>query len=285
MEINCVNLLTKIYKLYCNGRCVFMEFDWDAEDIITDNANRGNKILDDFSGVNFMSEVVEGTLSLVDLDIFIRFCKNYKTLLSDFGQDSISRGFLEVDSSIYDDFPQLKYATIFKDPSFYLPSIFGDVVISRHYEFFMTYLTAIMGLKTDETINMRDALNFANRVMILLDEFYLDDSFDNPNQDFFYSIKLLKWDKRANKLLNKLDSIMTDIINLITETALSHEVTSFSNGFLYFLTFLSACSAVKNGHDKMLVDDVVCAYRTFYKLLDMDYEDLLAKGVITNENR
>jgi hypothetical protein len=46
------------------------------------------------------------------------------------------------------------------------------------------------------------------------------------------------------------------------------------SGNYFALTFLVACNAVKHDRDRMIEDDVVIAFKTFYKLIHADIDQI-----------
>ena len=64
-------------------------------------------------------------------------------------------------------------------------------------------------------------------------------------------------------------------MTLVIATLFSEITSKIYTNYRDTLIMLVACSAVKEGREKMEYGDVICAFKTFYKLLDADIKDLI----------
>ncbi|KZX14754.1 hypothetical protein MBCUT_19470 [Methanobrevibacter cuticularis] len=117
--------------------------------------------------------------------------------------------------------------------------------------------------------------------MILLDNFDKNIDFNYPNKDYFVKLKNLKWNKEAKKLLNKIDKIYGKYASTCTDEVFDENPDDgypilfgiFLSMSWKSLILLTGCSAVNDGRDVMGFDDVVCAFQTYFKLLDLINND------------
>jgi hypothetical protein len=179
--------------------------------------------------------------------------------------------------SFSEDYPQLDYAQALERFKFlYIPSIWGDTILFESYNSFNSFLEGILSMKKeDNKTSIDEVLNLSNKVMVLLDDFDKNEIFISPDQDFFSKLKKMKWDKKANKLLEKIFNIYTNIGHIIIETPTIDSHSKFLTNSRFCLTFLTACSAIQEGNNKMGLQNVVHAYKTYYKLLDANIGDLI----------
>ncbi|KZX10424.1 hypothetical protein [Methanobrevibacter curvatus] len=107
--------------------------------------------------------------------------------------------------------------------------------------------------------------------------FDFDQNIDfNPiTENFFRNLKVVKWDKKANKLFEKAFSLHTHMVSYIIAEFFSSQFAKNISANRFILTFLVACNAVNHNRDRMVEDDVVIAFKTFYKLIHADIDQLL----------
>ncbi|KZX15139.1 hypothetical protein MBCUT_16990 [Methanobrevibacter cuticularis] len=117
--------------------------------------------------------------------------------------------------------------------------------------------------------------------MILLDNFDKNIDFNYPNKDYFVKLKNLKWNKEAKKLLNKIENVYNSYRKTYSDEVFDENpddgypftMGSFAAVSWKSLILLTGCSAVNNGKDVMGFDDVVCAFQTYFKLLNLINND------------
>ena len=100
-------------------------------------------------------------------------------------------------------------------------------------------------------------------------------TYDSTDKEFFTRLKYIKLDKKSRKLINKIFSLQGNIISLIIVELFSNLIGNIFGNYFGVLEMLTACSAVNRGSDRMEYEDVICAFNTFYKLIDADINDLI----------
>lgn len=115
-----------------------------------------------------------------------------------------------------------------------------------------------------------------------LDEciFFALDKFDQVNSDdlpkptpeYFQELRKVRWkDKKAKGLYDKLTRLMLEIQDLVCEhTGFTVWNSNYAPTEDVFIQVLSACSAANDGRVEIEAEDVVMAYRTFFKLIKTD---------------
>lgn len=110
------------------------------------------------------------------------------------------------------------------------------------------------------------------RVIFGMDKF--DTISQNPEStpEYFQQLKKVDWkDNETKKLYKKLHELMND--NFIEKrTTTNAKFTATENAFI---RFLAACNAVNNNRIKIEKNDVIIAYKTYFKLLKTDITKLM----------
>lgn len=259
-----------------------MKVEYDIEKEMNGLKNKSNKILKNYQDVDSLEEILDKTLAQYYSKSFNELTLNLVKYVNDFDEKSI---WDEMDTeailngnieSIDDEFHILKYSTILKDPKIgiYLPWLWDDTIIFTDFLNFVSFNVGILSMKSNkDELTHSKVYKLTNNIMILSDNF---NEFDTiVDEDFFKGLKNVKWNKNASKLFEKLFSIQFDVISLIITDVFSDIRVKILDGYRSTLTLLVACTAVKNNREKMEYEDVICAFRTFYKLLDADIEDLI----------
>jgi hypothetical protein len=252
------------------------KMDYDIPKEMNKNKRKRNKILNDFSNVDGLSSVLDQTLNLIDSKNMEVLCKTLPSYVEKFRLDEKNLNIVE-NISFSEDLPQLDYAqTLQRFKIIYIPSIWGDTILFESYASLNNFLTGILSMKKESNeTTLDEVLNLSNKVMILLYNFDKNENFIPPNQEYFKQLKKMKWNKKANKLLEKIFTIYDDISDMIIETPVSDSHRRFRTNSRFCLTFLTACSAINSNNSKMEVEDVIRAYKTYYKILDANINDLL----------
>jgi hypothetical protein len=252
------------------------KMDYDVPKEMSKNKNKSDRILNDFAGVDGLSSVLDQTLDLIDSENMEVLCKTLPTYVEKFSSDKDNMDRINSDS-FSEDLPQLDYAqTLQKLKIFYIPSIWGDTILFETYNSLNIFLEGILSMKkSDHRTSVDEVLNLANKVMILLDDFDENENFIPPNQEYFNKLKRMKWNKKANKLLENIFDIYTKISDMIIETPVIDSHMKFLTNSRFCLIFLTACSAINSNNSKMEVENVIHAYKTYYKILDANINDLL----------
>lgn len=108
------------------------------------------------------------------------------------------------------------------------------------------------------------------RLISLLNDFNKPGEFQTPDKEFYQNLRKIKWDKQGKKLFSELGSIRIAI--RVDKWGTGTDV--FGSGENFALTFLAACNAVNQGRNKILLEDVVMAYKAYLKLLNTDITKL-----------
>lgn len=246
-----------------------IKIEYNIEKEMKNNNKRVEKILKKFSGVGGLSEVLNRTLILLDSEIFISITKdeyildNFNKIVSDVHLD---------DEEVSKRFPLLVNAEVLKQTKtrfLYIPSIMGDTIIYGHFDQLLVFLVYNLYLKKENTMpSIEELLSAMGKVMILMKNFDSNQPFAPPDKDYFLKLKSIKWDKNAEKLLEKILDIVINIMDLILKEPLSDHRQMNMTNVRFSLTFLAACNAVNNGREKMEIEDVIVAYNTYYKIID-----------------
>lgn len=106
------------------------------------------------------------------------------------------------------------------------------------------------------------------------DEIELE-STPKPNSEYFKNLKNVKWEnKKAHKLYRNLTELMSEIQNQTlgypTLTEYFKRFSEYKVAEELFIQLLAGCSAVNNSRDEIHEDDVIRAYKTFFKLINTD---------------
>lgn len=123
------------------------------------------------------------------------------------------------------------------------------------------------------------------RIVLALDEF--DKNFDIPEitEEFFVKLKNVKWQnnetKKLYKKLNELrDHFRIDIFG-VSYSVFHTRLSATENAFLLFLT---GCSAVNSDRDSIIKEDVIKAYKTYFKLMKTDITKFKARTELIKNN-
>ena len=225
--------------------------------------NASQNILNEFKDVDGLEEIIHGIKDPSNSEIHEMFYKASKNK---------SRWNLELDNKV-DELLQVKYANeILKNPIIYKPPK-TDVIIGRNfYSAFLliNWIYLIHDPETNDTGYDKQS-KILERVMSLLDDFDRIEPFKGPNEEFYKKLKNIKWDEEGESLHEKITSIHGDIV---------HEKLGIRRGRSIYLTehwtliFLAACNTVNQGRDKILPEDIVKAYKAYFKLLNTDITKL-----------
>jgi hypothetical protein len=114
------------------------------------------------------------------------------------------------------------------------------------------------------------------RVVFLLDKFDEVLNVHEPTSEFFKKLKKLKWeDKETKEFHKKLEKLL---IYAGRGVHLSNvKLVDFQVREQIFILSLMGCSAVNNNQDKVNMEDVVIAYKTYFKLLKTNLPALVDK--------
>jgi len=161
----------------------------------------------------------------------------------------------------------------------------SDFITNREFNQIYIFFEKIYYMNLGRKLEHEDAINIFfsrldERVIFALDKF--DEISDVPEitSDFLLKLKKLKWkDKKTNKFHDKLLLAYwyaeRDLVgsNLIFE--------AIERGFLLTLT---GCSVVSEGRDEIIYEDVIRAFKTYFKLLKTDITKFTTKPEVVGDN-
>ncbi|KZX10433.1 hypothetical protein [Methanobrevibacter curvatus] len=235
-----------------------------------------DKILKNFEYVDGLEEILKATLELYDSETFIDLTKNMENYMNQYNKDFLTSNLTAED--LKEKFLILQNASILKKSKIqllYVPSLWGDTIVFEHFRALTSFYTVLMKMKANEDkISEEKKFLFIEKLMHLLLDFDKDSTFEHADKKFFHSLKKLKWDKNANKLFDKIYDMHSEVMKYILEGIFSNIFQYNYSGNRFSLTFLVACNAVKHDRDRMVEDDVVLAFKTFYKLIHADIDQI-----------
>jgi len=254
-----------------------MKVEYDIEKEMKKIQKKSDKVLKNYLNIYGLENILSDTLVQIDSKPFDILAKNFENYVNEYNE-KYPVGEFEI-GSLRDKFPILKYSLILEE-NLKVKLLYAfnltDVIIYEHFSSIMVFFIAILAIKdhSDDKFSDEKIFGLTNKVMMLLDDFDQDSSLSSVDEDFFKGLKGVKWDKKASKLFEKILSVQFDILSL-TITEVFSNIRKISGNYRFTLTMLAACSAVNRGSDRMEYEDVICAFRTFYKLLDADIDDLI----------
>jgi len=115
----------------------------------------------------------------------------------------------------------------------------------------------------------------AERIVFALNKFDKIKEIPVPSAEFFIKLKEIKWkDKKAKEFSLKLYCIFQYAGRDIVGSHMRFNATEAA-----FLELLAGCSAVNDGRDKIIEEDVIRSFKTYFKLMKTDITKLVDKGV------
>ncbi|MEN6592046.1 MAG: hypothetical protein ABFC12_02230 [Methanobacterium sp.] len=138
-----------------------------------------------------------------------------------------------------------------------------------------TFIGSIYYINIGRQTNWDDSLNILfsgldERLIFALDDFDTVnfDDLPEPTPEYFQKLRKVRWDKKAKKLYEKLTALMRETMELVLDypTLIEWDATYRSTEDL-FIHLLTGCSAVNDGRVEIEAEDVIRAYKTFFKLI------------------
>jgi hypothetical protein len=111
------------------------------------------------------------------------------------------------------------------------------------------------------------------RIVYGLDDFDLVEEVPEPSAEFFESMKNLKWSDDAKKLLTRLEGFREYYL-----------LNNFKEDYKFFyaensvINFLTACSALSRDGASADKEDIIMAYKTYFKLFKTDLTQINPLG-------
>jgi hypothetical protein len=129
--------------------------------------------------------------------------------------------------------------------------------------------------KDIDLISFEEVFILMEKIMDLVYDFNQDIDYSSKDKEYFIKLKNIKIDKKPNKLLEKIYSILYNILHYIIASFFDKLFMGNATTDRIIVRFLAACNAVNNNRDKIMIEDVIIAYKTFYKLFEVDILPLL----------
>jgi len=172
---------------------------------------------------------------------------------------------------------KLGYENLSKSPN--LPPITGLISYFMMCEIYKLF-DYIYYINVERKLGRHDVENIFlsridERVIFFLDNFDKILDTPEPTSEFFIQLKRIKWkNKETKKFFNKLNYIKS----LVREDRFGHlSLLKNERSEDNIIQFLSGCSAVNRRQNKINQEDVIRAYKTYFKLIKTDITKYKAK--------
>lgn len=224
-------------------------------------------LLCDFSDVDGLKDVVEGVLNLEDSEVYEKLVLGVvddRNLSADeVGEPS---RIMELASKNMSHFP--------------LNIPLAPLLTVKDVMAVYTFVSDPYIIRTDKDLSKEDLSkifygDMATRILLLLEDFDSNLETPQPTDEFFKRLGKVKWqDKKAKKLFNGMDKIKFMLVFNKWKGA-GGRAQFFGATEKTFIKLLAGCSAVLDGRDRIGVEDVVRANRTYLKLIDTDISEMV----------
>lgn len=164
---------------------------------------------------------------------------------------------------------------------------FKNMRRSRHQplisflKFLMMYnfLESIYYMNAGSELNKEDLKNIYQsgldeRIVLRLDKFDEDET-KKVTAEFFKNLILVKWNYKSEKLFKKLENALE--YAKVPIFGFSNLMFDFAEK--EFILFLAGCSAVNDKRDKINQNDIIRAYKTYFKLIKTDLTEYKSVNV------
>ncbi|MBI5680358.1 MAG: hypothetical protein HZC47_05660 [Methanobacterium sp.] len=220
----------------------------------------------EFNDTDELNETIKGLLNLKDSEIYEKVYEATKLESKEVEQQETLDNLLKV--------PQYQHATkILKKPLLYFPPI-TDLIEAGHFLGIINMIDLIAYAYKQNTLTSEDLKkNYAllERLMSSLNNFDTVKDYDVPDEEFYQELRQMKWDKKGKRLFGKLEDVRGKIM---VDRGWGSASSTFQTGEMFMLGFLAACNAVNHERNVMLTEDVIMAYKTYFKLLNTDISKL-----------
>ena len=173
-----------------------------------------------------------------------------------------------------EDIFQLAYENLKRDYAFF--SFNDDLINFKSFSEIYSFIVIFYYLQLGKKLEHQDALNIYKskidqRIIIKLDNFNQIGEIPKITSSFFKKLKKTRWEnKKSETLFKKLKEVMYYLSEKYIPLTSTFRVREE-----FFILSLAACSAVNNNREKITMDDVVMAYKTYFKLLRTDLPSLI----------
>ena len=230
------------------------------------------KILKEFKGLNGLEEVVNEIMGLGDSEIYWKYFQATKM-----GGEINEQGFeLTKDEKQNIRLINLAYDNL-SNPALNIPPITDLIEFLAFYVMYRIF-EDIYHVYKGSKMNHEDKIKILygkldERIVFALDKFDEVSNTPEPTAEFFLKLKKVNWkDKKTKKLYGRLHELNS---NNFIEKRKPGFISKFTATENAFILFLAGCSAVNDGRDKIEQSDVICAYKTYFKLLNTDITKLV----------
>lgn len=164
---------------------------------------------------------------------------------------------------------------------------FSDIILYSDFRAMYTFLEIIYFINIGKKLDHTDAVHLYlsrldERIIFNLDKFDKTLNIPKPTEQFFKRLKKLRWkDKSTKKLFKKLSDLRTYAAYGIFKGVQFINLLATEDDFILFL---AGCSSVNNDREFIDENDVICAYKTYFKLLKTDITKFKAKTEFADSN-
>lgn len=204
----------------------------------------------------------------------------YKRLINAFKTENSKQKDRLITSEELSTVPILKLADenlIFGD---LLTNVFtASLIFAKLFLSIYSFIEYIYCMTQERPTNWADILNIFfsgldERIIFALEKFDEVDLEDipEPTTEYFQMLRKVRWkDKKAKKTYDKLTKLMFEMMYLKLDfPAFKKWPSTYRSTEDLFIRLLSGCSAVNNDRVNIEAEDVVIAYKTFFKLIKTD---------------
>ncbi|MDR0912719.1 MAG: hypothetical protein LBM96_09005 [Methanobrevibacter sp.] len=251
-----------------------VKIEYNMEEEMKNEEKKVIKILKKYESIEELKNILKKTLDLYHSKKFITYTKSVNLI-----NEEIIKNYGEIFDlkSLEKNFPIVQKSMILKKSKFkiiYIPKLWSDVILFEHFQVFYTFCFYLVHMEKDLN-NIHKVFLFVEKVMKTSYDFDKNIEFNSVTKEYFILLKNIKLDKNASKLFDKIYDILGDMLSYIIAKPLDKLFISNLSTNRFILTFLAACNAVNNNRDKIIIEDVIIAYKTFYKLFEVDILPLL----------
>jgi hypothetical protein len=230
-------------------------------------------LIDGFGDVKGVKELADEIWGFYDSELYERFVNTY--IYTDKNQRIVrfkkeDRRKSKMSKLAFDN---MSMPIIYHPP---LTDLITFLEFYRIYSFFVDiYITHTGKDPSYQELMKIQLCKLDERLIFALEEFDTIQKTSPPTAEYFQKLKKVRWkNKKTKKLSKKIDSLFGEVKGLKWGINDSTTVEISENKFIIFL---AGCSAVNDGRDKIDENDIVKAYKTYFKLLKTDLPALVGR--------
>ena len=247
-----------------------------------------DEVVRDYPDLIGLGDVFDLIWNVIGSENFKNLIRNYKDLSARLANSNCYIS--SASNELIKEFPQIQYVKdVFPSSGFYylVPRrLKGDIGFNDYDSLNEIIFLVLTHNNDNNDILYEDIFNLSNRIIMLLDDFDNDVNFIGPDKEFFIKLKDLKWDEEAKKLFNKIykvydkfeDTCSDEVFDENPDAGYPARMGLFIGTSWKTFIFLSGCSAVHNNREIMNLEDVICAFKTYFKLLGLLKNDKKTGG-------